>query len=355
MSNKIALFLLCGILGGFSGNALAAGDWGPCLAKDNTVHDYPVDATVTVNDASKNTAGTELRLAKNWSNGTSFIMVCECPDPSSYAKEVDTMVWGESVLTEKGRKISGDQYFKLIPELEVMTMIQVPGILVHVPQKNVAIPNNYNAKDCTGDGRNSFGSSGYLSFVVAQPIQGQVTIPPTTIVVLYATKKKNVYSAQPVSSVSISGSLTFTQGCEVKPGTVLDVPFGEFPASAFKNGKGQMPEGGTKKEINLGFDCNNISDGIKVSLRLEGATNAADSRAVDMGDPNIGVLVTDTAGNVLKPNDTNSTTLLTLSALDSTTHRNAAIQLFASPVSTTNSLPEAGRFEGVTTVLLDME
>ncbi len=31
-----------------------------------------------------------------------------------------------------------------------------------------------------------------------------------------------------------------------------------------------MPEGATEQEINLGFDCNNISDGIKVSLRLEG-------------------------------------------------------------------------------------
>ncbi|MCV5682222.1 fimbrial protein, partial [Escherichia coli] len=86
-------------------------------------------------------------------------------------------------------------------------------------------------------------------------------------------------------------------------GTVLDVPFGEFPSSAFKNRQGQMPEGATEQEINLGFDCNNISDGIKVSLRLEGATNADDPRAVDMGNPDIGVLVKDSSGKILVPND----------------------------------------------------
>ncbi|EHU39869.1 fimbrial domain protein [Escherichia coli DEC2D] len=31
--------------------------------------------------------------------------------------------------------------------------------------------------------------------------------------------------------------MTFTQGCKIDAGTVLDVPFGEYPSSAFKNKK----------------------------------------------------------------------------------------------------------------------
>lgn len=288
----------------------------------------------------------------NWANGTSVSLECECPD--SYSKEKETVLQGVSALSDKTRKVSDFQYYRLTEHLEVATKIRISaGMYGFVPFKN---QQGLEISGCNKKITTPYmGGKGLLSFVISKPFIGDTNIPWTLIAQLYASKTNQNYGDVAISSVSIEGSVTITQGCEVKPGTVLDVPFGEFPASAFKNGKGQMPEGGTKKEINLGFDCNNISDGIKVSLRLEGATNAADSRAVDMGDPNIGVLVTDTAGNVLKPNDTNSTTLLTLSALDSAAHRNAAIQLFASPVSTTNSLPEAGTFEGVTTVLLDME
>ncbi|AUS67476.1 fimbrial protein [Escherichia albertii] len=355
MSNKITLFLLCGILGGFSGNALAAGVWGPCKPADNgTTYNYNVVVDVGIPDAKKNVANTVLPDVMNWSNGTKVSLECECPTPDSYTKEKDTLIQGVSAISIKTRQVSGFQYYRLTDQLEVASKIRISaGMYGFVPFKN------QQALEVTGCNKKIttpyMGGAGLLSFVVTKPFIGDADIPWTSIALLYASKTNQNYGDVAISSVSIEGTVTITQGCEVKPGTVLDVPFGEFPASAFKNGKGQMPEGGTKKEINLGFDCNNISDGIKVSLRLEGATNAADSRAVDMGDPNIGVLVTDTAGNVLKPNDTNSTTLLTLSALDSTTHRNAAIQLFASPVSTTNSLPEAGTFEGVTTVLLDME
>ncbi|TGB90764.1 fimbrial protein [Escherichia sp. E2748] len=353
MKAAIALSLL-GCVSGFSGEAFAA-DWGACAAEGGMVYDYPVAVNVDVNDASKNTAGTELKLATTWANGTRFNMVCECPDPSTYTKEVDTYVWGQSLLSVTTRKINGEQYYRLVPELEVMTMIQAPNVMVHVPQKNVQIPNNYNAHDCTGGNNGQYGSNGYLSFVISKPIEGEVDIPKTTVVALYATKKKGTYSSQPISTVSISGRLTITQGCEIKPGTVLDVPFGEYPSSAFKNRRGQAPVGGTEHEINLGFDCNNISDGIKVSLRLEGTTNSADNRAVDMGNPDIGVLVKDSSGKVLIPNDANSTTLLDLSRLDTATHRNATIRLLAIPISTTGNAPQGGTFEGVTTVHLEME
>ncbi|MCZ8958778.1 fimbrial protein [Escherichia albertii] len=353
MSNKITLFLLCGILGGFSGNALAAGDWGPCKPWNNAgTYSYLVKVDVGIPDAKKNVAGMVFPDVMNWSNGTNVSLECECPD--TYTKEKQTLIQGISALGDKTRQVNSIQYYRLTEYLEVATKIRIAsdqyGIIPFKNQQALSV-NGCNKKITTP----YMGGAGLLSFVISKPFIGDTAFGETLVASLYASKTNQNYGQVAIASVSIWGSVTITQGCEVKPGTVLDVPFGEFPASAFKNGKGQMPEGGTKKEINLGFDCNNISDGIKVSLRLEGATNAADSRAVDMGDPNIGVLVTDTAGNVLKPNDTNSTTLLTLSALDSAAHRNAAIQLFASPVSTTNSLPEAGTFEGVTTVLLDME
>lgn len=54
MSNKIALFLLCGILGVFSENALAAGVWGPCKPWNNAAtYNYNVSVDVGIPDAKK--------------------------------------------------------------------------------------------------------------------------------------------------------------------------------------------------------------------------------------------------------------------------------------------------------------
>lgn len=74
-----------------------------------------------------------------------------------------------------------------------------------------------------------------------------------------------------------------------------------------------------------------------------------------MGNPDIGVLVMDPNGNVLKPNDTNSSVNLNLGSNDSQKHRDATIKLKAAPISTTGNAPAAGQYSGVATIFLDMD
>lgn len=347
----VKTIVLLGVISLFSGKAFSA-DWGPCLPADGTTYNYNVNVDVGIPDASKNVANTVLSDVMNWSNGQNVSLICECPD--SYKKEKDTLIQGVSVLSGPTRTVDTMKYYRLTEELEVSTKIRISTSQYgFVPFKN------QQALQITGCNTvivtPYMGGAGLLSFVITKPFIGDSVIPPTLIAELYASKTNKNYGTMPISSVSIQGRITITQDCEIKPGTVLDVPFGEFPSSAFKNRQGQMPEGATEQEINLGFDCNNISDGIKVSLRIEGAVNANDSRAVDMGNPDIGVLVKDSSGKILVPNDANSTTLLNLSSLDSKTHRDAAIRLLALPISTTGKAPKAGTFEGVTTIYLEME
>lgn len=347
----VKTIVLLGVISLFSGKALSA-DWGPCSPADGTTYNYNVNVDVGIPDASKNVANTVLSDVMNWSNGQNVSLICECPD--SYKTEKDTVIQGISVLSDPTRTVDSMKYYRLTEELEVSTKIRISNSQYgFVPFKN------QQALQITGCNTvivtPYMGGAGLLSFAITKPFIGDSVIPPTLIAELYASKTNKNYGTMPISSVSIQGRITITQDCEIKPGTVLDVPFGEFPSSAFKNRQGQMPEGATEQEINLGFDCNNISDGIKVSLRIEGAVNANDSRAVDMGNPDIGVLVKDSSGKILVPNDANSTTLLNLSSLDSKTHRDAAIRLLALPISTTGKAPKAGTFEGVTTIYLEME
>lgn len=83
------------------------------------------------------------------------------------------------------------------------------------------------------------GGAGLLSFAITKPFIGDSVIPLTLIAELYASKTNKDYGTIPISSVSIQGRVTVTRDCEIKPGTVLDVPFGEFPPRRLKTGKGK--------------------------------------------------------------------------------------------------------------------
>lgn len=78
-------------------NAMAA-DWGPCTSTSG-VHDYPVNFDIDIMDASKNKAGTELKLLYSWAGvGQPFSFICECPD--TYKTEKDTLIKAESNLSK---------------------------------------------------------------------------------------------------------------------------------------------------------------------------------------------------------------------------------------------------------------
>ncbi|WP_249925044.1 fimbrial protein, partial [Escherichia coli] len=109
-----------------------------------------------------------------------------------------------------------------------------------------------------------------------------------------------------MANVSISGSITVTQGCELAAGTVLDIPFGEYQAHDFKGRAGQPPQNVQKVQKELSFDCNNISDGVKIYLSIDATPNTAYPSAIDLGNADVGAVIEDGKGNILKPNDSNS-------------------------------------------------
>lgn len=88
---------------------------------------------------------------------------------------------------------------------------------------------------------------------------------------LFVTKKPSVYGSIPASSVYISGSITVPQGCELSSGSTLEIPFGEFKATDFKDRKGQVAKNATKFTKELQFKCTNISDGVRSSCVLRNA------------------------------------------------------------------------------------
>ncbi|EMN1411046.1 long polar fimbrial protein LpfD [Enterobacter cloacae] len=354
------LTMIAGLLGGsalFSGQVLAAADWGPC-APDGGTHNFNALINQTITDTTMNVAGGTLPDFYSWNLGTSYQASCQCAPgvdnkEFNYFKAVSPL--------PAGYKNGSLEYYTLNSNIDILTSVYISGGVQEyrtVPFGNVS-NEVYSHDDCDdGSGpKNAWtsGSMGQLSMYITHPFVGSLTIPSTKIVDIYATMKKGVYGSIPISSVYLSGNIVVPQGCELSSGSTLEIPFGEFKASDFKDRKGQIAKNATKFTKELQFKCTNISDGVKIFLHIEGMPNANDSNAIDMGNPDIGAVIEGANGKILVPNDTSVNQEMSVSALVDDTHRTASTTISAYPISTTGKLPAAGEFEGIATMRIDVE
>lgn len=350
---------------GFSGQAMADGTWGVCKPVAGTMeYDVPIDYQITDMDA--NYTGNTFSDAVKWSFPANQGYTCECPNPVT-GKVQDTYFKSESTTLGEPVIAGGQYYYKLTDSLAVSTRVQITSsgdgidtVTGLVPFKNKRIV-GMGSKDCASSSgtaasvTKNIASQGWISFKIIKPFVGDNNIPRTLLLGVYASKVSGIYGSEALSEIWIEGKVTITTGCELPGGFNIDVPFGDVPSSAFKGKAGAIPTGVSEQEVNLTLNCKNIAEGVRVKLRIEGTQNNAYKSAIDLGNPDIGVVVKDSNHNVLIPNDTNSTTTVTLGAHDADMERAGTVTLFAAPVSTTGVEPTPGDYNGVATLMVDLE
>lgn len=355
MKRVLAIVWLLGSAVLFSGQALAAADWGPCTSA--TTHIFNATINQTVTDTTKNSTGETFNDFFSWNLGGRYDGVCDCPAGTETAS-----VLYRSVVPLALGHISGDKtYYIVNNNIQIATSIYIGGDLSEY--RNVPFDNLSNGRigrnqcDVDSDYTAGFstGSQGKLSLYINHPFVGELNIPQTKIVDLYGSYKKDFYNSTPMASVTLSGSIIVPQGCELSSGTTLEIPFGEFKASDFKGRRGQIANTATKSVKEIQFKCTNISNGVKIFLHIEGTPNKAYDNAIDMGNPDIGALIEDAHGNILKPNDMSSNQEMVVGDSMDGTHRTATTTISAYPVSTTGNLPAAGEFEGIAVMRVDVE
>lgn len=351
------LIMIAGLLGGtalFSGQALAAADWGPCQTVSGSAQVLNVPITTTITDTSKNTSGAVFPDMLSWNLGTAYSLTCECPDDTN---ETENTYWSAVSVLTPGHEESGLQYYVVNSHIQLAAKVYLAGEAqdyFSVPFTNVSNKSKYR-HGCEQPQGFGSGARGKISLYIAHPFVGKLDIPSMAVFNLYATHKPGVYSSNPVAQVFFSGSITVPQGCELSSGSTLEIPFGEFKASDFKDRKGQIPKNAMKYTKELQFKCTNISDGVKIFLHIEGTPNANDSNAIDMGNPDIGAVIEGSNGKIMIPNDTSVEQEMSVSDLVDGTHRVASTTISAYPISTTGKLPAAGEFEGIATMRIDVE
>ncbi|WP_349235996.1 fimbrial protein [Escherichia coli] len=97
------------------------------------------------------------------------------------------------------------------------------------------------------------------------------------------------------------------------------------------------------------------SDGVHIYLSLEGTPNAAYPSAISLGNADVGAVIEDGKGNILKPNDSNSLLEMNPGSLYEYVKRKVTTTITAYPVSTTGKLPAAGDYSGVATMHVELD
>ncbi|EEU9336918.1 TPA: fimbrial protein [Escherichia coli] len=126
--------------------------------------------------------------------------------------------------------------------------------------------------------------------------------------------------------------------------TQLDIP---VPFTDRSNGTAQ-------KECTP-YTANNWGTGGKGSISIDATPNTAYPSAIDLGNADVGAVIEDGKGNILKPNDSNSLLEMNPGSLYEDVKRKATTTITAYPVSTTGKLPAAGDYSGIATIHVELE
>ncbi|MDM2957924.1 fimbrial protein [Citrobacter sp. CK206] len=196
------------------------------------------------------------------------------------------------------------------------------------------------------------------TFYIKKPILGIEVIPPTILVQNYAclyfdSGSCDAGSAQHVSNIWLSGSLSAPLSCTINAGSTIEVDLGKIVSKQFVT-RGQPPEGYALKNVDISYHCDGNAVGNTDRIKL---TLSADQGVVDSSDPLIAkMLGRDDLGVRIFSEDNQNI------ALDGTfefpvtmdEQGNGAVRIKAAPVSTTSATPAPGEFEGNVTVKMDL-
>ncbi len=182
--------------------------------------------------------------------------------------------------------------------------------------------------------------SGTLSLYVAEGFTGELEIPYTRIMEIYARwGTQGGYGTTPVSRFAVYGTLVVPQACIIGDAQVVNVDLGPIRSTDIRI-PGAMPVGYTPQHITLDYLCNNITEEMRLELTLLGEESAALPGVLQSSNPDIGVQLTDSNMAPLLINHSR----LPLPLTTGNSNRSGRQYLYAWPVNTTGNAPAAGPF-----------
>lgn len=343
----------------FAGSAMAdtIGNGSGWCAPTNGVHVYTSDITSTINYDYSNPTNSVKEI--HWNQGGTYAAQCDC-DNSDY-RGYNYFSADTGSLTVRGSRTDARyggytmHYYVLVTDkIEVGVETYIAGHLkqyVPIPYNNISNGDD-GAGGCGTAVMNGMtaGSQGNVRLYIAAPLTGQTVIPSTKIMNLYMSKVSGNTASSAVPHIAefyISGTITVPQSCTISAGQTIEVKFPDLRASDIRV-KGASPNF-AEQTTKVAFTCSNVADGSDISFALTGENDPHENSYLKTSNANIGIKITDVAGNTITPNGE--------ARLPATEYADTkgSTTFKSRPVNTTGDAPNAGTYEAMATLTIKVE
>jgi type 1 fimbria pilin len=327
----------------FSTAALSIPPAGQCEA-DSGIKSYSFTFNSTFTDPAQNIAGKIIENAagNNWNSASNYIATCGCSSMTA------AYITATSSLPRLDHNDGTLDYFVLNDYLAVGSKVWIAGkrgVFMPVPFTNESNKATQSST-CISQPYLS-GARGQINLYFRRPFVGQSIIPGTKLLDVYVSSTNGVNSTKPVSTVSMSGTVTVPQNCEINPQPVT-ISFGDILSGSFAT-KGEKPKGFTPVNKVLTLACRNISEGVKISLSFQGTPDPNEPTALKSSNGDIAVKIEDSAGAAITPQSGRLPINLDYVSQSGIT----SINLY--PINTTGNTPSVGSFNATATIRAEIE
>lgn len=345
--------LLC--LGGLFSGAAHAASTGPCNPEGGTVpasYDY---GPKEINDPDDNASGTLIPAIELQAPNGSINIVCSCTGgPYQWL-----WLWGDTTLPLEDT-IGGLNFFGIPSNEYLQVAIEsntVGGTYYSFPfegKHNSSSSKQYKcgASNAIAIGGTHTGSLLRVTLRIKKSFVGNSYLANTYVGSTYWTigdVAAPTHGAVAAVDMFISGSVTVPQNCTINAGTKIVVDLGTSFNGDFKTA-GEKAKNFTPKTFSVPVECNDVNAYANLHLRVQGRASSDRPEAIQSDNDDVGIVITNSDGTILKPNDSTSYVPF---ALDGSSQANVTLQTY--PISTTGKMPSEGTFTSLALLRIDFE
>lgn len=303
-----------------------------------------------ITDPAKNVPGTTIPEKTLTAPSSEMDLSCPCTGSGNYSIYLfgdTTLSGGERAGNYTYLDMPGNEYL----QVGVNVYTQNQGYISVPFSSGVAASGTHKCGTFSiKTGGSNTGGGIKVSLRIKKPFVGQSMISPVIVASTYWTIGSSAdasHGAVATTNILVNGTVTVPQNCVINSGTQVVVDLGQFYSGDFDTA-GQKPARYTPKTFNVPIQCNDVSASANLTLRVQGSVSADIPAALQSDNADVGVVIEDSNGTILTPNDSSS---LIPFMLDSNNSANITLRTY--PVSTTGNIPAEGLFTALAYLRVD--
>ncbi len=283
---------------------------GQCSPKGGT-HSFNFAFSYTFTSPEENRPQKVMPNAHTWDLGRQYSGSCKCSRPDSIIS--DHAYFTSRTDLAKGHTATVDgtemQFYQVNRNIQVAAEVWIDGkrqAFVPIPfstLSNMGAPEGSAPFKCRSDGTIAVdfytGRKGRLHLMIDKPFIGESVIPKTKLLEILGTlEQASSTGATPLANVWMSGSVIVPQSCELAPGQVTTIDFGNLNPWEVAE-PGETPQRTVSRTFKV--QCRNISEMVAINLTLEGAPHVVQTNALAVNGRSDLAIILKNNGRIVPP------------------------------------------------------